>query len=40
MQGDLVNANLYRMEKGMRTVTVENFYEPDCAPHHLALDVR
>ena len=40
MQGDLLNANLYRMEKGMRTVTVENFYEPDCAPITIALDVR
>ena len=39
MQGDLLNANLYRMEKGMRTVTVENFYE-EGAPITIALDPR
>lgn len=28
--GDLVTANLYRIEKGSEEVTVENYYEPDC----------
>lgn len=27
--GDLVTANLYRIEKGAESVTVSNFYEPD-----------
>ena len=28
--GDLLTANLYRIESGAPSVTVENYYEPDC----------
>ena len=28
--GDLLTANLYRIESGASSVTVENYYEPDC----------
>ncbi len=40
MYGDLLNANLYRMEKGDREVTVENFYEESCPPVIISLDPR
>ncbi|MBM6921421.1 NFACT family protein [Phocea massiliensis] len=40
MYGDLLNANLYRMEKGGREVTVENFYEESCPPVTIRLDPR
>ena len=35
--GDLLNSNLYRLEKGMRSVTLENFYE-DNQPVTIPLD--
>ncbi len=40
MYGDLLNANLYRMEKGDREITVENFYEESCPPVTISLDPR
>lgn len=40
LKGDLLSANLYRIEKGMNEVTVENFYEPDCPQMKIELDKR
>ncbi|MDE6763378.1 MAG: NFACT family protein, partial [Oscillospiraceae bacterium] len=31
LMGDLISANLYRVEKGMSSITLENFYD-DCCP--------
>ncbi len=36
--GDLLNSNLYRLEKGMSSVTLENFYAEDAAPVAIELD--
>lgn len=36
--GDLLNANLYRIEKGASSVTLENFYEPGQPPKSIRLD--
>lgn len=38
--GDLLNANLYRMKKGDRTVTLENFYEEGSPETVIRLDPR
>ncbi|MGI6030851.1 MAG: Rqc2 family fibronectin-binding protein [Eubacteriales bacterium] len=38
--GDLLTANLYRMERGMTSVTVENYYEEGCPPVEIELDIR
>lgn len=38
MYGDLLNSNLYRLEKGMQQATLENFYEADCPPVTIPLD--
>ncbi len=38
-RGDLVSANLYRLQKGMPSCTLEDFYH-DNAPIEIALDVR
>lgn len=40
IRGDLLNANLYRMKKGDRTVTLENFYEEDMPELVIKLDPR
>lgn len=40
VRGDLLNANLYRMEKGDRSVTVENFYEEGAPSLTIELDPR
>ena len=40
LKGDLISANMYRIEKGMNSVTVENFYDPDLKDITIALDVR
>ncbi len=37
-KGDLITANLYRLEKGLRQFETENFYDPDCAPVRITLD--
>lgn len=37
--GDLLSSNLYRLEKGMREITLENYYE-DNAPVTIPLDPR
>ena len=36
--GDLLTANLYRIEKGQREVTVENYYDPDLKPVTIRLN--
>lgn len=38
IQGDLLQANLYRIEKGASAVTVENYYAEDNAPITIPLD--
>ncbi len=38
--GELITANLYRMERGASKVTVENYYEPDCPAVEIRLDPR
>jgi predicted ribosome quality control (RQC) complex YloA/Tae2 family protein len=40
LRGDLISANLYRMEKGMNKIETENFYEPDCPVIEIELDKR
>ncbi len=40
LRGDLISANLYKLEKGMTSVTVENFYEADCPQTEIKLDPR
>lgn len=38
VKGDLLQANLYRLERGASSVTVENFYAEDSAPITIKLD--
>ncbi len=38
ISGDLITANLYRMEKGARALTCQNYYDPDCADITIPLD--
>ncbi len=38
VKGELITANLYRIEKGMKEVEVENWYSPDCEVIKIALD--
>ena len=38
IKGELLTANLYRLEKGSRECTLENWYEPDCPLIKIALD--
>ena len=38
--GDLITANLYQLEKGMRKATVVDYYDPDCPEVEITLDVR
>ena len=38
--GELITANLYRMERGMGRLTAQNYYDPDCAEVVIPLDVR
>ena len=40
IQGDLLNANLYRLKKGETLARLENFYEPDSPLMEIPLDVR
>lgn len=40
VQGDLINANLYRIEKGQREAVIENFYEEGCPEVTISLDAR
>ncbi len=38
--GELITANLYRMERGARKLTTENYYEEGCSAMEIPLDVR
>ena len=38
IKGELLTANLYRVEKGASGVELENWYEPDCPTIKIALD--
>ncbi|MDE6595695.1 MAG: NFACT family protein, partial [Oscillospiraceae bacterium] len=40
LYGDLISANLYRVEKGMGSVTVENFYDETFPQIEIKLDKR
>lgn len=40
LRGELIIANLYRMQRGMSAVTVENYYEEGCPAVEIPLDVR
>ena len=40
LRGDLISANLYRVEKGMSSVRVENFYDENCPEIEIKLDPR
>lgn len=37
IKGDLLTANIYRIQQGEKSVTVENYYEPDCPEVEIAL---
>ncbi|MCD8115812.1 MAG: NFACT family protein [Oscillospiraceae bacterium] len=39
-RGDLITANIWRMQPGMESVTVEDFYDPDCPQVTISLDPR
>ena len=38
--GELITANLYRMERGQRRLTAQNYYDENCADVDILLDVR
>lgn len=38
--GDLISANMYRLKKGDSVAVLENYYEEDCPPTEIKLDVR
>jgi predicted ribosome quality control (RQC) complex YloA/Tae2 family protein len=38
--GDLISANIYRIQKGDATAKVENFYAEDCPTVEIQLDIR
>ena len=38
--GDLITANLYRMERGQSRLTTQNYYDENCADVDIPLDVR
>ena len=38
IKGELITANLYRIEKGMKEVALENWYEEDCPTVKITLD--
>ena len=38
LESELLTANLYRIEKGMRHIELENWYDPDCKAIKIALD--
>lgn len=40
LKGDLISANLYRIEKGMDRITLENFYDEACPTIEIELDKR
>lgn len=40
LAGELITANLYRLERGMTHLTAENYYEEGCPPVDIRLDAR
>ena len=38
--GELITANLYRMERGQSRLTTQNYYDENCADMDIPLDVR
>lgn len=38
--GELITTNLYRMERGMRCLTAQNYYDPECKDVNIPLDVK
>lgn len=38
--GELITANLYRMERGMRCLTAQNYYDTECKDVNIPLDVK
>ena len=40
LSGDLITANLYRMERGQSRLTAQNYYDENCADIDIPLDVR
>ena len=38
LRGELITANLYAMQKGMRELVCQNYYDPDCAEIKIPLD--
>ncbi len=40
LYGDIISANLYRIEKGMTSITAENFYEENSPEIKITLDPR
>ena len=38
ISGELITANLYRMERGAARLETENFYDPECRPVAIPLD--
>lgn len=38
--GDLITANIYAIEKGMESVTLMNYFDPECADIEVALKVN
>ena len=40
VKGELLSASLYMVEKGAKSVELPNYYDPDCAPLRVELDVK
>lgn len=40
LYGDLISSNIYRLQKGMDTAVLENFYDENCPQITIKLDVR
>lgn len=40
IRGEIITANLYRMERGQRVLEAQNYYEEDCPTVEIPLDVR
>ena len=40
VRGELITANLYRMERGQRVLEAQNYYEESCPTVEIPLDVR
>ncbi len=40
LKGDLISANIYRMNKGMNAIECENFFDENCSSIKIQLDAR